>query len=381
MQAVWLDAGPDAAGQLLLVIHHLVMDGVSWRILVPDLAAAWGAVVAGQQPALEPTGTSFRGWARLLAARAHAPAVTAELPAWTAVLQGGDAPIAARPLDPARDTDAVMERVSIPVPAEVSSALLTSVPAAFHGGVNDVLLAGLAVAVTEWRRRRVGVGGPVLVDVESHGREQDAAEVDLSRTVGWFTCIYPARLNAETCGLAEVAAGGPAAGRAVRRVKEQLRAVPGTGLGYGLLRYLNPDTGPALSVLPVPQIAFNYMGRFKAGRAAGEREDWQPVDGPRGARNAGIPAWHALEAGGVTRDLPDGPRLILTLSCPRELITKEAARELGEAWLAALRGIASYAARHAAGEHTPSDFPLLTLTQEEVDEFEDLAEGMTGDIE
>jgi nonribosomal peptide synthetase CepB len=373
VQVVWLDAGPVVAGRLLLVIHHLVVDGVSWRILIPDLAVAWQAVAAGQQPVLAPTGMSFRQWARLLATRAHDPAVTAELSAWTAVLEGGDSPLASRPLDPARDTAAATAQVSVRVPTGLSTALLTSVPAAFHGGVNDVLLAGLTVAVTAWRQRRGGEPGPVLVDVESHGREQDAAEVDLSRTVGWFTSIYPVRLDTRTCGLAEVTAGGPAAGQAVRRVKEQMRAIPGAGLGYGLLRYLNLATGPGLAALPAPQIGFNYMGRFMAGRPAWEREDWRRAGDGLGGRDAGMLPRHVLEAGGVTRDLPGGPRLILTLSCPRELISEEAVRELGDDWLAALHGIATHATQPGADGHTPSDFPLLTLTQDEVEEFEDLA--------
>ena len=320
-----------------------------------------------------------RGWARRLAAHAQDPAVSAELPAWTAILDGGDAPLAARPLDAALDIDTAMERVSVPVPAELTSALLTSVPAAFHSGIDDVLLAGLAVAVTDWRRQRGGSAGPVLVDVESHGRDPGGADdVDLSRTVGWFTSIYPVRLDTGTCALADVTAGGPAAGQAVRQVKEQFRAVPGTGLGYGLLRYLNPDTGPALAALPAPQIGFNYLGRFMGGSPAGEHQDWQLVGGGLSGP-ARTPARHVLEVGGITRELPDGPQLTLTLSCPRELIPAEAAQELGQAWLAALSGIARHATQHPAGGHTPSDFPLLDLTQDEIDEFEDLAGGMTGE--
>ena len=279
VQVVWLDAGPGVAGRLVVVVHHLVVDGVSWRILVPDLAAAWHAAAAGRVPVLEPVPVSFRSWARLLAERAKDPEVTAQLPAWAAIVDGGDPPLSSRPLDPAVDTAATVRSVAAEVPAEVTSALLGPVPAVFHGGVNDVLLAGLAVAVAAWRARRGQPGSSVLVDVEGHGREPgDAgADVDLSRTVGWFTSIYPVRLDSGTVALAEVVAGGPAAAEVVRRVKEQVRAVPGDGLGYGLLRYLNPQTGPALAGLPVPQIAFNYLGRFGGARAAGQAPAPQPA--------------------------------------------------------------------------------------------------------
>ena len=184
-----------------------------------------------------------------------------------------------RALDPAGDTVATVRAVSAEVPAEATAALLATVPAAFHGGVNDVLLAGLAVAVAAWRDRRGQPGTSVLVDVEGHGREPGEAgpDVDLSRTVGWFTSIYPVRLDSGTVALAEVVAGGPAAGEVVRRVKEQVRAVPGDGLGYGLLRYLNPETGPVLAGLPVPQIGFNYLGRFGGARAACQAPAPQPA--------------------------------------------------------------------------------------------------------
>ncbi|WP_240724266.1 amino acid adenylation domain-containing protein, partial [Frankia sp. B2] len=256
VQVVWLDRGRELPGRVLLVAHHLVVDGVSWRVLVPDLAAAYRAVAAGSPVELDPVGTSFRRWALLAAAQAQDRA--AELPRWERMLAVEEPLIGGRPLDPDRDVAADMRRVSRSVPSEVTAELLTSVPAAFHAGINDVLLAGFTVAVNEWR----GTSGPVLVDVEGHGREPLAEGVDLSRTVGWFTEIHPVRLDPGSTDFARIRAGGDAAGQAVKQVKEQLRAVPGDGLGYGLLRYLNPDTRPVLAALPTPQIGFNYMGRF-----------------------------------------------------------------------------------------------------------------------
>ena len=152
VQAVWFDAGVEQAGRLLLTIHHLAVDAVSWRILVPDLAAAWGAIAAGQAPALEPCGTSFRGWAQRLLAAAREPARLEQLSFWSAVLSGPDPLLTDQVLEPERDTYATARHLSLRLPAELTAALLTTVPAAFHGRINEVLLTALVVAVAGWRR-------------------------------------------------------------------------------------------------------------------------------------------------------------------------------------------------------------------------------------
>ncbi|MQY03017.1 non-ribosomal peptide synthetase [Actinomadura macrotermitis] len=350
VRAVWLDRGPAASGRLVLVVHHLVVDGVSWRILMAEL----------RSPSA-PAGSSFRRWALLAAAEAAAR--TGEAAAWRAVLAPGALTLGARPLDPARDTAAAVRRVEVPLAGDVTEALLTAVPAAFHAGVDEVLLAGLAAAVAE----RFG-DGPVLVDVEHHGREPFAEELDLAGTVGWFTSVHPVRLDAAGIDPAEARAGGAAAGQLVKTVKEQLRALPGDGLGFGLLRYLHPGTGPGLAALPAPPIGFNYLGRFATEQAEG---DWRPA-GP-GALDSQVdpatPVAHALEADAVVEDGAGGPRMTLALSWPRELFPEPAVRELAGAWAAMLAGLAAHAATPDSGGHTPSDFPLLALAQHELDEL------------
>ena len=270
LQAVWF-AGA-GAGRLLLVIHHLAVDGVSWRILVGDLAAAWSAVVRGQTPELERVGTPFRAWAQHLAEEAGRPALLAELPLWEAIIESGRPLIAGAVLDRVRDSFSSAGRLRVELPAELTSALLTAVPAAFHAGINDVLLGALAVAVAGWRRARGpgGTEGGVMVDLEGHGREPMAEGIDVSRTVGWFTSVFPVGLDVGPIDLDQALAGGPCLGRALKRVKEQLRAIPGRGLGYGLLRYLHPEAGARLAGGSQAQIGFNYLGRFSAGGF----EDW-----------------------------------------------------------------------------------------------------------
>ncbi|MGP4092851.1 condensation domain-containing protein, partial [Streptomyces sp. KR55] len=180
-------------------------DTVSWQALVPDLAEAYGALAAGRVPELAAVPTSFRHWARELETQAHSHNRLAELPQWTGLLRGDSPMLTAVPVDASRDVQSTVRDVSVTVPAGVTSALLTQVPAAFHAGVDDVLLSGLAAAVAEWR----GAGG-FLVDVEGHGRVPLAAEMDLSRTVGWFTSVHPVRLDAGAVDLADVRAGGAA---------------------------------------------------------------------------------------------------------------------------------------------------------------------------
>jgi non-ribosomal peptide synthase protein (TIGR01720 family) len=247
------------------------------------------------------------------------------------------------------------------VSREVTRDLLTTVPAVFHAGIDTVLLAGLAVALNEW----LG-SGPVLVDVEGHGREPLAGDVDLSRTVGWFTSVHPVRLDSGEVDSFDVRSGGDAAGTVIKRVKEQLAAVPDDGLGFGLLRYLNPTMRPVLEVLPTPQIGFNYLGRFTM--AAGNAE-WQPMD-LGGELDPRTPVAHALEADGIVEDGSDGPALTVSLSWPEGLFQEQAMRALAEGWVAMLTGLAAQAERPGAGGHTPSDFPLLSLGQHQLEDLE-----------
>ncbi|MER7923552.1 non-ribosomal peptide synthase/polyketide synthase [Streptomyces sp. NPDC096057] len=378
VQVVWVDAGPDRVGRIALAAHHLAVDGVSWRVLVPDLRAACEAAAAGGAPELEPAGTSFRGWAEGLRRAAQGPARVGELDAWVDMVAGtardGEPLIGRRPLDPAVDTTSTLRLLSWSLPADEAAVLVGETPRVFHCGLHELLLATLAGAVT---RRLPGSGsGGFLVEVEGHGREALSEGMDLSRTVGWFTAAYPVRLDASGLDLAEAAAGGAAAGALVKRVKEQVQAVPGDGLGHGLLRHLNPETGPVLKALPVPQIGFNYLGRFAtAGAEPGPVEPWQTAGDAAvgGAADPGMRVLHALAAGAVVADTASGPELTLTLSWPGALLDETDVDELGLAWLELLSGLAAHSAGPQAGGHTPSDFSLLDLDQDEVDDLEAIA--------
>ncbi|MFI1935460.1 amino acid adenylation domain-containing protein [Streptomyces sp. NPDC020330] len=374
LQAVLLDAGPDGQSQLVLVLHHLVVDGVSWRILMPDLKTVWEALDAGRTPVLDPVGTSLRRWSEQLTELAHTPERVAELPLWRSVLEGAEPRFADRPIDRKRDVAGTAKAIRVSLPLELSARLLSAVPTAFHAGPNDVLLTGLALAVAQWRERRGTAADRLLVTVEGHGREEVVDGVDLSRTVGWFTSMHPVRLDLGGLDLSAARTGGRAAGDALKRIKEQLRAAPDHGLGYGLLRHLNPETAAELADLADPQIAFNYLGRFPLDLAApqdGDRTVVELADGAAGGSGPDMPLAHPLEINVLAEDYAQGPRLVATLTWPGELLSEQDVRELGEAWAHGLEAVATHTAQPGAGGRTPSDLPLVPLSQGEIDRIEE----------
>ncbi|WP_069170191.1 non-ribosomal peptide synthetase [Streptomyces griseus] len=384
VEAVWCDAGPRTPGRLLLVVHHLAVDAVSWRILAADVAVAWQSVTGGAGAAvLPPVTTSYRHWAHLLAAQALETTREAELELWQRVLNTPDPQLGYRPLDPDRDTADRTRTLVTHLPATWTKALLTTAPAAFHAGVDDVLLTGLALAVCSWRAERAASPGgsrtdgtAVLLDLEGHGREQIADHLDLSRTVGWFTSLYPVRLDP-----GPVDARHPGrfdadlVERALKRVKEQLRTVPDHGVGYGMLRRLNAATGPRLTRAHGPQIGFNYLGRYAAARPGPDGEegaDWDVLldaGGPR-AQDPDMPVHHVLDINAHTEDLPDGPRLVTRWTWPSDLLKEEDVEALSGAFLRALRAVAEHAERPDAGGWTPSDLPLVSLDQAQIDRLQ-----------
>ncbi|GLZ28501.1 hypothetical protein Lesp02_06910 [Lentzea sp. NBRC 105346] len=284
-------------GRLLVVLHHLVVDGVSWRILLPDLKQA---VETGE---LDPVGTSLRRWAHLL----HDEVANrrSELPLWRSIVDGDDPLLSHRPLDPERDTTATAGTVELTLPTAVTAPLLTRVPGLRHARVNDVLLQAFAAAVHRWRPRPDGV----LVEVEGHGREVQAVsgQADLSRTVGWFTSVHPVRLLPG----------------------DSVPTLPDNGIGYTLLRYLDGES------FRQPQLGFNYLGRF----GAASPEDWAPLPDAADLPEAVLPLPHAISVNAVAQERPDGPELTARWTFASELFTPEEIRELGSLWFAELTAL------------------------------------------
>ncbi|MBB3643837.1 condensation domain-containing protein, partial [Variovorax atrisoli] len=369
LQAVWFDAGSAEPGRLLLTIHHLAVDGVSWRILVPDLELAWQAAQRGERARLGPRSSSLRHWALRLNAEALSARRIAELPLWTSIASAADPLLSHRALDARRDTVATAQRLTLSLPSTLTSALLTQVPALFHGRINDVLLTAFALAVAQWRRTRASDAAPgVVFDLEGHGREDIFEDVDLSRTVGWFTSLFPVHLDLQGIDLDDALRGGLHMGRALKQSKERLRALPDNGLGFGLLRYLNPETAKVLAGA-APQIGFNYLGRF----AAPQAQDWAAApeaSALSGGEDAEAPLAHAISLDALTRDRADGPELQASWAWAGELFSEADIRALAQGWFDALEALVAHAQRSDAGGFTPSDFPLLGLSQPEIERIE-----------
>ncbi|MCW0212720.1 MAG: amino acid adenylation domain-containing protein, partial [Pseudonocardia sp.] len=297
LRAVFARPRAGEPGRLLLVGHHLVVDGVSWRVLLADLARG------AREPA---PGTSFREWSLLL--REHAGTFRGELPFWRRQLDGQVPRLGERELDPLRDTAArAGTRVVTLGPAD-TDAVLALAPAASGTEVRDVVLAAVALGLGHWLNGR-GTPAPsgVPVTVEGHGREPGALVGalpgdggDLSETVGWFTSMYPLRLRTGRVDWADVRAGGAAVGDVVRRVSRQLGEVPHRGVGFGVLRHLDAASAAELTPLPTPPVLVNYLGRFTAPGADGR---WAPVaDGAlTGGGEPDAPLWHPLEIDAVVR--------------------------------------------------------------------------------
>ncbi|WP_156756936.1 non-ribosomal peptide synthetase, partial [Actinokineospora pegani] len=338
--------------RVLLVVHHLAVDGVSWHVLVDDLVTAY----AGGAPM--PERTSFRRWALGLAGADR----RSEAATWSWLAGASGAVVSSRALDPGRDTAGTGRDLVTTLPAALTGPLLTTVPELFHAGVHDVLLAGMALAVAAVRGP-----GPWVVDVEGHGREDAAVPgADLSRTVGWFTTVYPVSLDLGGVDVADALAGGPAAGAAVKRVKEHLRSAPDNGLGHGVLRHLDPGAGAPAG--PARDVLVNYLGR------AGSAGDgpWSPAAeaaGLGGAVDPDLPISHAAQVNAVSVDGPDGPVLTATWSWGAEVADEWRVRALADAWTTALTALVRLA-DGGTGGHTPSDLTLDDLSQDELDEFE-----------
>ncbi|MGA9870354.1 MAG: amino acid adenylation domain-containing protein [Rhodococcus sp. (in: high G+C Gram-positive bacteria)] len=329
--------------RIVLVAHHLVVDGVSWRILLPDLATAWGMREIG--PVLQPVGTSLRRWATAVDERSGTDAS-----AWRAILDGHDVALGARALTEA-DTGATTRQVDLQVPADVTAAVLGPLTTLYRMGPEDALLSALTMALTQWRRAE-----SYLISIESHGRDESAVPgADLSRTVGWFTTTHPVRVSIPV---------GADAASATKMVKEQLRAVPAPVLAYGLLR----DRGE-LDASPSPQISFNYLGRIAAGP-------------PDGASDSTVQAW--LPDLSVSADAGSGERLVteyvldinvavsadmLTarIGFPEGVLDASEVHQLADQWSTALAELAEHGRSTGAAALTPSDVPLVEVAQDRLD--------------
>ncbi|MGW2654625.1 amino acid adenylation domain-containing protein [Streptomyces sp. NPDC001478] len=342
--------------QVVIVVHHTVVDGVSWRILMDDLAAGWRRRTAGEPVDDTPAGTSFRRWTELL----EQTAFDADRAHWARPLPGTDQPLGRRALT-ASDTVARERARTLTLDPATTAALLGDVPARFHAGVNDVLLTALALALAGWRRDLGQDQTFAHIELEGHGREGrfvTAPEPDLSRTVGWFTTLFPVTVDPGTAADPTTPDHLTAA---LKAVKDALARVPSNGLSYGVLRHLHDVPFDA----PAPQVLFNYLGRFDSGGAG----DWQlaTATGQLGEkRDPGMRLPRALEFNLIAEPAGDdsgGYALVTTITWPDGVFTDDDITTIAGHLRTALTGLAAL----ETGGHSPGDFPALPLTQDDVD--------------
>ncbi|MDQ4031964.1 MAG: amino acid adenylation domain-containing protein, partial [Actinomycetota bacterium] len=339
---------PARPPQLFLTIHHLVVDGVSWRILLDDLETAYHHISSDQPVNLGPKTTAYQTWSLRLTEHVRSGQFDSDLGYWT---EGPATVPAELPVDhPGPNTFNSGGVVSVRLSRDDTDALLRQVPSAYRTQVNDVLLSALGRVLSHWTGR-----GSVLIGMEGHGREDLFDDVDTSRTIGWFTTEFPVALTIPTA---------TDWGGVLKSVKEQLRAVPRRGLSYGALRYLSPPDSPASALRdhPLPQISFNYHGQ------------WDVVTAEEGfyrTRSDGVGQEFAF---GSSRTylldiigLVENGELELTWTYSSQVHDEATVRRLADEMIQALREIVEHCAQPEAGGCTPSDFPLAALDQPTVD--------------
>ncbi len=344
VRAVLFEAGPERPQRLLLVIHHLAVDGVSWRILTEDLWTAYDALRRGAPTSLPPKTTSIKRWAERLDERARSPEVAAQAAFYRAI---GAGPAILCDHDRGDNDEASAKHVVVALDEGETSALLRELPEAYRTQINDALLTALAGALSPMTGAT-----KIVVALEGHGREELFDDVDLSRTAGWFTAIYPVAIDPGD------RARGP--GEALKAVKEQLRAVPDRGLGYGLLRYFAGD----LRDLTEPEVSFNYLGQLDAAL---------PESAPlRRARESAGSSHSAAQRRRFLLDVVAHvlhKRLTLRITYSERRHARATIEGLAGRFLGEIRALVAHARAPGAGGATPSDFALAAITQAQIDEL------------
>jgi amino acid adenylation domain-containing protein/non-ribosomal peptide synthase protein (TIGR01720 family) len=353
--AVWTDGGSSKNVQLLLAVHHLATDGVSWRVLLDDIVTGMNDAAEDRPIHLPEVRSSFRTWTNYLEREASKPARLAELDTWTRILSASEKDFG-RALNPATDTAGSAGKLVCEISSEHTIPLLNVVPDLFRAGVDHVLLCALALAMREWRAQRGNPSSVLRVMLERHGRHDVESRFDLSRTVGWFTARHPAELEL---------ASAENASAALHAVKNQLRALPDNGLGYGLLRYLANDTSQTLAALEEPAIAFNYLGRFHLDhdRPEGNSVVLSKLDG---GISDDTPLTNALDITALAEEGPDGVLLRTTFTWAPSVIDERSIGKLMDHWVTSLSTMAALANDPYAGGTKASDL-FMDIDQDELD--------------
>ncbi|WP_423131576.1 condensation domain-containing protein [Gordonia hydrophobica] len=323
---------------LLLAIHHLAVDAVSWQILFADLVEAGAAVMHGSVPRPVHEYTDYRAWSRELLARTGSDEVSAQRDYWRSQVRADDPVIGARTPEIGRDTWADLCAAPVLTDTAVTARILDGVGQRI--GLREFLLTALAVTFASWRAERgQDPAAGSLIALEGHGREDATVgdDVDTGRTLGWFTTVFPVRLAAGEVVTVDVVEADRDRGRALlESVAAELKAIPNRGLDYGLLRYADAD--PELIAGVDPQVEFNYLGRFDLGVADEEPGPWQPVvdlelnEHLPTDPEPDLPLRYALDIVAVVRATDDGPQLVTNWRHSAELLSPADIATLSTLW-------------------------------------------------
>jgi len=365
--------------RLLLVCHHLIIDGVSWRILLSDLQLIYSQLSQTQtsQPQASQTvaiqlpakTTALQYWTEQLMEYAQSEALKSELPYWQHVAQTEVAPLPrdlitrdnqAKAKSASDNTGATLASVSCNLSRSETNQLLQEVPVAYQTQINDLLLTALAIAFQNWTHQ------PQLrLELEGHGREDLFPGVDLSRTIGWFTSLFPVLLDLNS---ANEQSSETFFSAAIKQIKETLRAIPNRGIGYGILRYLR--TEPSLA--SPSEVRFNYLGQTD--------------------QLLGDDGWFSLatESSGMARSPQNHRTTLLEINAwvkagelqvswlySNAIHQPETIQALADDFISILRQIINHCLSTDSGGFTPSDFPQMQLGQGELDDLlDDLEEDL-----
>nr|WP_234405637.1 non-ribosomal peptide synthetase [Paenibacillus sp. IHBB 10380] len=343
---------------LLLAVHHLVIDGVSWRILFEDLAIGYEQKLANEEVNLPEKTNSYQQWSKELKEYANSRKLLKEKPYWKAV---EEAEIARLPKDEeveAKGNTWGESRIEIvEFTEEETEKLLRNVHQAYHTEMNDILLTGLAQAVEEWTGE-----GRVGLTLEGHGREEVIKGVNVSRTVGWFTSMYPVVLEIK---------GREELGNQIKQVKETLRRIPNKGIGYGILKYVTEkEKTRDLEFKQRPEISFNYLGQFDTEMRSGVFEGSGMPMGSTFHRDS--ERVHRLDIGGAIM----GGKLQMSIQYPGREYREETIKGLLESYRDHLRRIIEHCVQKEDAEMTPSDLKDNELTFEELEYILDMTKNV-----
>ncbi len=345
----WL--GIDKKARLLIIIHHLVVDGVSWRILLEDLQTAYQQLSQGKAIQLPAKTTSFKDWAQKITEYAQSEILKTELAYW---LSASYRAVHSIPVDYGQgvNTTASAKTISVSLNEAETQALLQDVPKAYKTQINDVLLTALALVLSKWTNSQ-----SVLFNLEGHGREEIIDGVDLSRTIGWFTTIFPVLVE---LGITDDL------GTALKSVKEQLRTIPNKGIGYGLLRYLNLDTEISVQLKKIPQaeISFNYLGQFA--QVVNTSSLMQLADEPSGNSQSLQGQRHCLLD---INAIIINEKLQIDWTYSSNIHQHETIENLAQEFVETLQELIIHCLSPENAGYTPTDFPLINLNQLELDQI------------